>query len=278
MKIRHNKKRNTAFIYESLIKEATAAVIKNDNKTKQKVVSILKKHFSEDSILKRHLDCYRSLYESRNLDKNTAEKILKEAKLAGRLLDTEGLFVSQSDLIKDVNTEFDSQFYNTFVPNYKTLASIARVFSNKTSPRNSVLLENQILDHMMSKKDDKQSITEPIDDIVLSSFVKKFNDKYEEELLSEQKELLTHYISSFADNSLMLKSFLNEEVSRLKQFLKTSISAGEIKEDPEMAQKTARLIEKLENLYSESINEESLLMILKTQSLVKEIASDADNT
>jgi|TARA_R100001163_G_C5062572_1_gene199671 hypothetical protein len=278
MKIRHNKKRNTAFIYESLIKEATAAVIKNDNKTKQKVVSILKKHFSEDSILKRHLDCYRSLYESRNLDKNTAEKILKEAKLAGRLLDTEGLFVSQSDLIKDVNTEFDSQFYNTFVPNYKTLASIARVFSNKTSPRNSVLLENQILDHMMSKKDDKQSITEPIDDIVLSSFVKKFNDKYEEELLSEQKELLTHYISSFADNSLMLKSFLNEEVSRLKQFLKKSISAGEIKEDPEMAQKTARLIEKLENLYSESINEESLLMILKTQSLVKEIASDADNT
>ena len=63
MKTRHNKKRNTAFIYESLIKEATAAIIKNDHDTKKKVVTILKKHFSEGSILKSHLDCYRSLYE-----------------------------------------------------------------------------------------------------------------------------------------------------------------------------------------------------------------------
>mgnify|MGYP003681682129 FL=1 len=120
MKIRHNKKRNTAFIYESLIKEATAAIIKNDQKTKQKVVTILKKHFSEGSVLRRHLECYRSLYESNNLDTNTAERILVEAKMASRLLDTQGLFVSQSDLIKDVNEEFPNQFFNTFVPNYKT--------------------------------------------------------------------------------------------------------------------------------------------------------------
>ena len=30
MKVKHNKKRNTAFVYEALINEATVAVLKDD--------------------------------------------------------------------------------------------------------------------------------------------------------------------------------------------------------------------------------------------------------
>ena len=76
MKIRHNKKRNTAFIYESLIKEATACMLKNDTQRQKKIALIVKKHFDSDSILRKHLECYRSLYESTNLDNDTAQKIL----------------------------------------------------------------------------------------------------------------------------------------------------------------------------------------------------------
>ena len=38
MKVRHNKKRNTAFLYESLIKELTKTIIKKQNKRKQRVL------------------------------------------------------------------------------------------------------------------------------------------------------------------------------------------------------------------------------------------------
>ena len=192
MKIRHNKKRNTAFIYESLIKEATAAIIKNDKKTQNKVLSILRKHFAEGSVLHQHLGCYRSLYESDSLDQNTAEKILREAKLASRLLDVHGLFVSQSDLIKDVNEDFSNDFYNTFVPNYKTLASIAQVFSHKTSPKNSVILENQILTHMTRKNQLNSTDSGKVDSVLMSTFVEKFNKKYDSGLLEEQKTLLNY--------------------------------------------------------------------------------------
>ena len=44
-------------------------------------------------------------------------------------------------------------------------------------------------------------------------FVNKFNDKYQTTLLKEQKELLTHYIASFADNGMGLKIFLNSEIT-----------------------------------------------------------------
>ena len=43
MKNRHNKKRNTAFVYEALIKEATAAVLKGEHQQKEKVITVIKK-------------------------------------------------------------------------------------------------------------------------------------------------------------------------------------------------------------------------------------------
>ena len=76
MKTRHNKKRNTAFVYEALIREATVAILKNEHKKKDKVVSLIKKHFRPNSLLRRDLECYRSLYENQSLDDNLSEKIL----------------------------------------------------------------------------------------------------------------------------------------------------------------------------------------------------------
>jgi hypothetical protein len=89
MKIKHNKKRNTALVYEALVKEATVAILKNDSERKDKAIRIIKKHFKPGSVLKKDLDCYRSLSENQNLDRLTAEKILREVKLQKRLIDPE---------------------------------------------------------------------------------------------------------------------------------------------------------------------------------------------
>jgi hypothetical protein len=45
MKLRHNKKRNTAFLYETLIKELTKSVVNNNVGKKKIVLSILKGTF-----------------------------------------------------------------------------------------------------------------------------------------------------------------------------------------------------------------------------------------
>ena len=45
MKNKHNKKRNTAFVFEALAREATVAIIKGDIGRKAKVVSIVRKLF-----------------------------------------------------------------------------------------------------------------------------------------------------------------------------------------------------------------------------------------
>ena len=250
-------------------------MLKQDVKRHNKVVNIIKKHFASNSLLKIHLDCYRSLYETKDADQATAQKILNEAKIKSRLLDAQGLFVKQSDLIDDVNKELSPDVYNTFVPNYKTLATISQIFSHKLSPKNTVILENQIIEHMTEKISVSNDIGD-IDNLVFKSFVEKFNEKYNEELLQEQKELLNYYIASFADNSLSLKTFLNEEISRLKNELKKSLNEKDIKEDNQMQKKTNLLIDKLSSFYENNIDENVLLTVMKTQTLVKEIFEDGN--
>ncbi|MAF42914.1 MAG: hypothetical protein CMI54_01920 [Parcubacteria group bacterium] len=275
MKIKHNKKRNTAFVFEALVREATVAVIKENHEVKDKAVALIKKHFAPGTLLYKDLQNYRSLYEKQNLDRDVAEKIIKEAKLASRLLDTQGLFISQSDLIDDVNKELTPEVFNNFVPNYKTLASIAHMFSDKSSPKNSVILENKIIDNMVAEED-QQNILEPIDNLVLNSFVGKFNEKYQDQLLENQKVLLNYYITSFADNGLALKTYLNSEITRLKETFSDSLESEIIKEDEELSSKTKQVIEKLDNFYKEGINEKVVLTVLKTQELAQEITEDGN--
>ena len=102
MKVKHNKKRNTAFVYEALIKEATDAIIKNDIEKKNKIIKIIKNYFAPFSDLKRDLDCYRSLYETTGMDEDTSEKLLKEARLSKRMIDPQNLFKQQKKLLRQL--------------------------------------------------------------------------------------------------------------------------------------------------------------------------------
>jgi len=276
MKIKHNKKRNTAFVYEALVKEATVAILKNDSERRDRAIKIIKKHFKLGSILRKDLDCYRSLYENQDLDRAIAEKILKESKHQRRFIDSTGLFKQQTKLIHDINKDVSPSVFGNFVPNYKSLATIMQIFSDKISPKNQVILENEIIQKMLIKSENVNT-KEQIDGLIYKTFAAKFNEKYDNELLKEQKELLTYYISSFVDNALELKIFLNNEIPRLKEQLEKAKKLDEIKEDAEMFNKTQSVIERLNSFVKEDVNENVLLTIMKTQELIKEIYPNANN-
>ena len=276
MKNRHNKKRNTAFVFEALAREATVAIIKGDEERKAKVVSIVRKHFTGDSLLKKDLECYRSLYENQNIDEVTSKKIVEAVMAAKRLIDPDGLFKQQTEVIKDINKELSPQTFNNFVPNYKSLATIAKMF-NTNSPKQSVMLEAKIVQGMISNTEVTK--LEPIDSITFATFTKKFNQKYGDTLLREQKELLNQYISSFSSEELEIKIYLNRELGRLKESLEKATDVEEVAADIDMINKTKLVKELLESLSSETtLTETNLLTMLKTQELVKEIHEDGSNS
>ena len=93
--------------------------------------------------------------------------------------------------------------------------------------------------------------------------------------MAEQKELLSKFVSSFMNNSLQLKSFLNDEVKRLKEELHSSLSKEEIMNDEEMLDKTREIIALLESYKKKQPEKEMIQQVIKIQGLVHEINKNA---
>ena len=276
MRLKHNKKRNTAFVYEALVRELTESVVKNNKNKQNKIVSIIKEHFGGSSVLKEELSLYKSIYETRHIKKSTAEKIIVEAKQRHSSLDKKEIFKEQTALISKINKTLSNKIFTSFVPNYKSIATVYSIFQDALPVKDRVLLEENIVEQMSASVMTEEYVQQPIDSIVYKTFVNKFNEEYQETLNENQRDLLSHYITSFADNGLELKIFLNEEVGRLKNELKSAMTKGIIKSDPALVEKTQKVYDILENCADRQIDSEIVETVLKTQELLKEIGSNDD--
>ena len=270
--MRHNKKRNTAFLFEVLVCELTKAIIHGDLQKQEKTRNIISKHFSKGKPLHENLSTYRVILETRGEDKNFAERILNEMKSQRKFILDDSVFQSQTDLIKDMNVEYTKSVFSNFVPNYKSLATIAQLFNTELPIRDKVLLETRVVEYMCSKPETQQEQNlQPIDNLVYKTFVQKFNDKYSDSLLSEQKILLNRFVGSFQDDGLELKVFLNSEIGRLKEALNSSLELPEISEDSIMLENAKKVILELESFSKREIDQPMIKSILKIQELVKEL-------
>lgn len=276
MRLKHNKKRNTAFVYEALIRELTESVVRNNKNKQNKIVSIIRDHFGNKSALKEELDLYKSIYETRHIKKATAEKIVVEAKEKHSSLNKKEIFKEQTALINKINKTLSGKIFTSFVPNYKSIASVYSIFQDALPIKDRVLLEENIVDQMSASVETQQEGQLPIDSIVYNTFVNKFNEEYQEVLSENQKKLLSHYIASFSDNGLELKIFLNEEVGRLKQELKKAMEQDVIKSDKNLVEKTQKVYDILENCADREIDTEIVETVLKTQELLKEMEENDD--
>jgi hypothetical protein len=78
--MKHNKKRNTAFLYECLVKELTKSIVRNETDNKDQIIKIVKECFHKGSPLKQDLEVYYSILESKKMSKEFAHRFLAETK------------------------------------------------------------------------------------------------------------------------------------------------------------------------------------------------------
>lgn len=273
IKYKHNKKRNTAFLFEALVKELTKAVIESD-KNKQKTISLLiKEHFKKNSILDKELTLYKQLYATKEFPKEIAEKLLKEVKSEYIKLSETEIFNEQSKLIAKINKFVGPQTFNNFIPNYKTLATISQIFSNTIEPKQKILLEQEVLETITEAHKEKKVVLERIDSLAMKRFIDRFNEAYSDKLLAEQKQLLSKFINH-AEEDVELKVYLNEEIDRLKQIIKNIIPSVTINENKEILENIKRLETLLNNFKITNINEE----LIKKVMYIQEFVAEAQNT
>jgi len=269
-KKKHNKKRNTAFLYEVLVREITKSIIAKDLQKKNIIISIVKEHFITNTELGKELQLYRTLASPQNVNDTVAEKLIQEVKKEHKKINKKKLFIEQSRIISKINKSLSKDVFSNFVPNYKNLATISQIFNDDVSVKNRVLLEAELLT-LISEKEGISSNKVPISNLVYRTFLKKFNKTYGEALLQEQKAILQSYVLSFDDNGLQLKVFLNEELGRLKGVINKALISQDINSDESMCERTKKVLGLIESFKDKPFDKNMLTHILKIQSLAQEI-------
>mgnify|MGYP003136664859 CR=1 FL=1 len=267
--MKHNKKRNTAFLYECLIKELTKAIVREDKKRQIITKKVFKEFFNKNSELAKELNLYNSLLESKSLNESFSRRLLEETKKDFYGLNRKKIFNSQTKLINVMNQKLGHGVFSNFIPNYKDIASIGLYFQNANLPaKKRIMLENKLIKFLGRNE---KIITEMkhLDNLEYKTFVNKFNNAYERTLRKEQKDLLTNYIVSFSDNGVGLKTFLNEEIGRLKNAVQLQIVEGPDTPNSENFKKVKVKLDK----YSEiPINQQMVEEIFYIQDLMAEVS------
>ena len=175
---KHNKKRNTMFIYETLLREVVKQSIKKDRAKRDIAITLLKEHFPKGTALGQELELYKTLLHTRNLTEKMAEKLIDEAVKQHAKINQKVLFAEQSAVIAAINKKISRGVFANFVPNYKDLATVAQIFSDTLKPKSKVLLENRLMQRLATPTSQGDSAP-GVSRLVVKNFIKRFNDEYE---------------------------------------------------------------------------------------------------
>ena len=150
--------------------------------------------------------------------------------------------------------------------NHRNIATIGQFFnSNTVSAKNRLVLEDRVKTLVMIKENNtKETKLLHIDKLTYNTFVNKFNEAYQHTLRPEQRNLLTNYITSFSDNGLGLKAFMNEELGRLKEEIASL-------DKTEYSDKLAAVSERITSYEKTPLNEEMVKEVFYIQDLIAEI-------
>tara|TARA_R100000388_G_scaffold36750_1_gene28610 strand:+ start:115 stop:930 length:816 start_codon:yes stop_codon:yes gene_type:complete len=271
--MKHNKKRNTAFLYECLIRELTKAILKEDKTKQAKVKSILREFFAKRKVLAKELDLYKSLLESKELNQDFSRRLMVETKKDFDSIDRKKVFNEQTALINKINKALGNHAFSNFVPNYKDIATIGLYFQNSNlNAKKRIMLEDKVVG-FLTRLDESQTEMKPVDSLEFKMFVKRFNETYEHSLLREQKDLLSNFIVSFSDNGLGLKSFLNDEIGRLKEAVSAHIVEGS---NTPLNENFKKVRAKLDSYARTPINSKIVEEVFYIQDLLAEVQRNAD--
>ena len=129
------------------------------------------------------------------------------------------------------------------------------------------MLEDKMVS-FLGRKEKTLTEMKHLDKLEFKMFVDRFNSTYEHSLLREQKELLGNFITSYSDNGLGLKVYLNSEIGRLKEAVSTEIVEGT---NEALTENFKKVKAKLDSYAKTPLNEAVVEEIFYIQDLLAEV-------
>ncbi len=282
-KIKHSKFKNTGFLFELLVRQITSEVMSSSKSVAEK---LLKEHFNSKQELSKELKLYQYLINEKYNSESKAEQFINTILEARKKIDEKKLTKEKYNLIKEIKETYNlEEFIKSPISNYKTLASIYKIFETvitdtQYEPTDIVsarftIAENIINSSIQNKETKvKDAVLEEYrkqdDDLRAVSYkllVESFNNKYSN-LTNDQKGLLREYINNI-NNTGKLNEYVSTEVTKLVEGLK---EVGSKISDKVTKIKLAETIANIRKIKSvKKIKEQHLSAMMMTYELLKEL-------
>jgi hypothetical protein len=281
MKVKHSKFKNTAILFELLVKQITHEVLSNS--TKNVSEKIIKEFFSSNKELAKELRLYNQIVKEKYSSIDDAKLFLEEVAKERIKLDENKLNREKYNLIKTIKESYDlDKFLSSNLQNYKLLASVYKIFETKTLGRKVEIRDfidsnNTILEHVTNKRIATkptdtlyESFKQQSEDLRLLTYkllIENFNKKYSN-LDDSQKGLLREFINNVTNTSTFPK-FIEEET---KKVLSNLIKESKTINDKVTKIKISEMIKlyKSEKFLKEN-QEKQVSVLMLTYELLKEV-------
>ena len=281
MKVKHSKFKNTAILFELLVKQITQEVLSNS--TKNLSEKIIKEFFNSRKELAKELKLYNWIVKERFSSNDDAKLFLSEVIEERKKLDESKLAKEKYNLIKTIKESYElDKFLSSNLQNYKLLASIYKVFESKAQGikveiRDYIDSNNTILEHITNERPTKkpqdklyEEFKKQSEDLRLLTYkllIENFNSKYSN-LDDSQKGLLREFINNVSNTSTFPK-FISEEA---KKALSALIAESKDITDKVTKIKISEMIKlfKSDKFLKEN-SEKQVSVLMLTYELLKEI-------
>ena len=282
-KIKHTKFKNTGFIFELLVRQITAEIMSENKSVAER---ILKEHFNSKKELSKELKLYQYLINEKYNSEAKANQFINTILEARKRLDEKKLTKEKYNLIKEIKETYNlDEFTKSSISNYKTLASIYKIFEtvltdeqydptdvvssrftiaeniiNSSIQNKEVKVKDAVLEEYRKQDDDLRAVSYKL-------LVESFNTKYSN-LTNDQKGLLREYINNI-NNTGKLNEYVSSEVTKLVDGLKEVGSKISDKVTKIKLTETITNIRKIKSV--KKIKEQHLSAIMITYELLKEL-------
>lgn len=280
-KSKHSKFKNTGILFELLTRQITADILSGNDSSSAK--QILFKYFSENTELGKEYQLYNFLMNEKARDVSHADRILNVVLESRNRLDNRLLAQQKYELIKEIKGVYPiDSFLKGNIKNYRILASIYKVFENRSSPtevKDIIQARESITESLVNpssrKVDTEESLVEyykkQSEDIRLLTYkilLEGINTKYKN-FDENQKKLLREYILNVS-NTNSLSQYVCTEVEKVS----TQISelSQQIQDNDVVKIKLSEIKRVLEKIKPTTIVKDNHIMaLLLSYELIKEL-------
>lgn len=280
---RSNKKRNSALVYEFLIRHISKCLVEGKKDEAQKAVAISTKYFSKGMPLQAELSLFGTVLKTNVKSRESAQKIIDAVCRSAQHMNARLLDEQKSKLIKDINyTLRNENFYDAKIPNYTVYSSLQFLLNESRNKKklniaDRVRMEENISDHLLREQkklaENPLKINPAYSNTVYKFMTEKFHKKYEGKLSESQKRLLTQYSVSLISNKTdALKEAISKEIGKIKKSL-INIKDESIRKDGDLMKKLQECRKSFDNFSYDDLSESKILEILQYIKLADELES-----